>query len=76
MHLTPLITDFTWIALVFSRGQVLKWFESYPHNGKQFVTINGLKSDVKDIQFGVQQGSESVTGKGCIEFVAIALTKS
>ena len=38
------------------RGQVLKWFESYLHNRKQFVMIDGVKSDVKDLQFGVPQG--------------------
>ena len=39
------------------RGQVLKWFESYLHNRKQFLMIDGVKSDVKDLQFGVPQGS-------------------
>ena len=39
------------------RGQVLKWFESYLHNRMQFVMIDGAKSDVKDLQFGVPQGS-------------------
>ena len=39
------------------RGQVLKWFESYLHNRKQFLMIGGVKSDVKDLQFGVPQGS-------------------
>ena len=39
------------------RGQVLKWFESYLLNRKQFVMIDGVKSDVKDLQFGVPQGS-------------------
>ena len=39
------------------RGQVLKWFESYLHNRMQFVMIDGVKSDVKDLQFGVPQGS-------------------
>ena len=39
------------------RGQVLKWFEFYLQNRKQFVMIDGVKSDVKDLQFGVPQGS-------------------
>ena len=39
------------------RGQVLKWFESYLNNRKQFVMIDGVKSDLKDLQFGVPQGS-------------------
>ena len=39
------------------RGQVLEWFESNLHNGKQYVMIDGVKSHVKDLQFGVSQGS-------------------
>jgi len=39
------------------RGQVLKWFGSYLHNRRQFVMIDGVKSDVKDLQFGVPQAS-------------------
>ena len=60
MHLTPLITDFLLDRLCNRfgfRGQVLKWFESYLHNRKQFVMIDGVKSDVKDLKFGVLQGS-------------------
>ena len=37
------------------RGQVLKLFESYLHNRKQFLIIDGVKSYVKDLQFGVPQ---------------------
>ena len=40
-----------------SRGQVLEWFEPNLHNGKQYVMIDGVKSHVKDLQFGVSQGS-------------------
>ena len=43
------------------RGQVLKWFESYLHNRKQFVMIDVVKYDFKDLQFGVPQ--RSVLGK-------------
>ena len=39
------------------KGQVLKWFESYLHNRKQFVMIDGVKSDVKNLQFRFSQGS-------------------
>ena len=56
VHLTPLNTDFSWIdcaiALVLE-----EWFESYLHNRKQYVMIDGVKSHVKDLQFGVSQGS-------------------
>ena len=39
------------------RGEVLKCFESYLHNREQFGMIDGVKSDVKDLQFGVPQRS-------------------
>lgn len=40
------------------RGQVLKWFESYLQDRKQFVVIDDIKpSDVNDLHFGVLQGS-------------------
>ena len=32
-------------------------FPTYLHNRKQFVTINGFKSSLKNINFGVPQGS-------------------
>ena len=38
-------------------GQVLKWFESYLQDRKQFVVIDEIKSDVKDLHFGFLQGS-------------------
>ena len=40
-----------------ARGIVKNWFSSYLHNRKQFVTINGFKSSLKTISFGVPQGS-------------------
>ena len=60
LHLTLLITDYLLDRLCNRfgfRGQVLKWFESYLHNRMQFVMIDGVKSDLKDLQFGVPQGS-------------------
>lgn len=39
------------------RGTALKWFQSYLFNRRQFVCFNGTKSDVKEITFGVPQGS-------------------
>ena len=39
------------------RGTVKNWFSSYLQNRKQFVTINGYKSSLNDVKFGVPQGS-------------------
>ena len=39
------------------RGLANKWFSSYLSNRKQFVHVNGTKSDTKDITIGVPQGS-------------------
>ena len=39
------------------REQVLKWFLILPLQQKQFVMIDGVKYDVKDLQFRVPQGS-------------------
>ena len=39
------------------RGQLLKWFESYLTDRKQYVFYNGVSSDVKNISCGVPQGS-------------------
>ncbi len=39
------------------RGSILKWFESYLSNRKQFVVFNGQSSDLKSISCGVPQGS-------------------
>ena len=38
-------------------GAELKWFESYLTNRKQYVEIDGNKSDFKNITTGVPQGS-------------------
>ena len=39
------------------KGNVLKWFRSYIQDRKQFVMINGIKSKVKELRYGVPQGS-------------------
>ena len=39
------------------RGNVLKWFEDYLSNRKQYVYYNSCKSQYKNIQCGVPQGS-------------------
>ena len=39
------------------RGVLLEWFESYLTGRKQYVSINGDSSDLKDITCGVPQGS-------------------
>ena len=39
------------------RGSMLKWFESYLTDRKQYVFYNGVTSDVKGITCGVPQGS-------------------
>lgn len=35
------------------KGQVLKWFQSYLQNRTQAVVIDGVKSAVKDLRWGV-----------------------
>ena len=40
-----------------SRGNALKWFESYLSNRKQYVTYNGISSVTKTVKCGVPQGS-------------------
>ena len=39
------------------RGIANKWFSSYLANRQQYVTINGIKSETKQIIHGVPQGS-------------------
>ena len=40
-----------------ARGIVKQWFSSYLNNRKQFVTMNGYRSSLNIIKFGVPQGS-------------------
>ena len=39
------------------RGPLLHWFRSYLNDRKQCVVINGIKSELVNIQAGVPQGS-------------------
>ena len=39
------------------RVNMLNWFKSYLSNRKQYVFLNGESSEVKDITYGVPQGS-------------------
>ena len=39
------------------RGPPLKWFHSYLTNRTQYTLANGTKSDVRNINYGVPQGS-------------------
>ena len=39
------------------RGVALKWFGSYLTDRKQFVSVNGVSSDILDMKCGVPQGS-------------------
>ena len=39
------------------RGNILYWFHSYLSDRKQYVSYNGVSSDIRDITCGVPQGS-------------------
>ena len=39
------------------KGNALKWFRSYLQDRKQFVMIDGTKSEMKELRYGVPQGS-------------------
>ena len=39
------------------RGHALKWFTSYLADRKQYTTVNNIDSQLKDILYGVPQGS-------------------
>ena len=39
------------------KGNALKWFRSYLQDRKQFVMIDGTKSTMKELRYGVPQGS-------------------
>ena len=39
------------------RGNMLKWFQSYLSNRKQYVSVNGYSSELLEVKCGVPQGS-------------------
>ena len=39
------------------KGNALKWFRSYLQDRKKFVMIDGIKAKVKELRYGVPQGS-------------------
>ena len=39
------------------RGNPLKWFKSYLQNRQQYTVVNGKKSNLQHVQYGVPQGS-------------------
>ena len=39
------------------RGPILKWFESYLTDRSQYVTYDGMNSDISFLKCGVTQGS-------------------
>ena len=39
------------------RGNMLNWFQSYLSNRKQYVNINNMSSELKEVKCGVPQGS-------------------
>ena len=39
------------------RGLANNWFKSYLNNRKQYVSINGVDSTLRDMKYGVPQGS-------------------
>ena len=45
------------LSLMGIAGPALKWFESYLSNRKQYVDVNGTKSEEKDLLLSVIQGS-------------------
>ena len=39
------------------RGLPLKWFQSYLTNRQQYTIVNEAKSDLRQVEYGVPQGS-------------------
>ena len=58
-HLTQLATVFCQInyPIMVSEVLLLKWFESFLRDRKQFVSVNGISLDLLNMMCGVPQGS-------------------
>jgi len=50
-------TDHCLLMRDMVRGNVFSWFRSYLDDIYQFVQINNVKSDLKNVTCGVPQGS-------------------
>ena len=65
LHLILSITQISYqdwqIVSALVRGTALNWFRSYLQSRKQFVSVNGIDSSLRNLQCGVPQGS-SVLG--------------
>ena len=56
------------------RGVALKWFGSYLSDRKQFISVNGMSSDIIDVKCDVPQGS--VLGLYCFSFLSMIFPQS
>ena len=45
------------VTLYIIRGYTLKWFESYLTDRSQFVTYDGIQSEINSVKCGIPQSS-------------------